>query len=33
VKMACQSRVTPATLAPFEEAPHWGDVTLWVRRL
>jgi hypothetical protein len=33
VKMACQSRVTPAMMAPFEEAPHWGDVTLWVRRL
>jgi hypothetical protein len=33
VKMPCQSRVTPALMAPFEEAPHWGDVSLWVRRL
>jgi hypothetical protein len=32
VEARCQSRVTPQDLASFEEAPHWGDFTLWVRR-
>jgi hypothetical protein len=32
IEMRCQSKVTPQTMAPFEEAPHWGDFTLWVRR-
>jgi len=32
VKTRCQAKATAAMLAPFEEAPHWGDVTLWVRR-
>jgi len=32
VEVRCQSRVTPQDMAPFIEAPHWGDFTLWVRR-
>jgi hypothetical protein len=32
VEGRCQSRVTPQDMAPFMEAPHWGDFTLWVRR-
>ena len=32
VEARCQSRVTPRDMAPFVEAPHWGDFTLWVRR-
>ena len=32
VDARCQSRVTPQDMAPFVEAPHWGDFTLWVRR-
>jgi hypothetical protein len=32
VDARCQSRVTPQDMAPFIEAPHWGDFTLWVRR-
>jgi hypothetical protein len=30
-KAACQTRAT-SLLGPFEQAPSWGDVTLWVRR-
>jgi hypothetical protein len=33
VEMACHSKVSPQMMAPFEEAPRWGGVTLWVRRL
>jgi hypothetical protein len=32
VEAACQSRVTGQDMAPFLEAPHWGGLTLWVRR-
>ncbi len=32
VEANCQSRVTPQDLASFMEAPHWGELTLWVRR-
>jgi hypothetical protein len=32
VEMRCQSKVSPQVMAPFVEAPHWGDLTLWVRR-
>ncbi len=32
VEGRCQSRVSPQDMAPFVEAPHWGDFTLWVRR-
>jgi hypothetical protein len=32
VEARCQARVTPQDMAPFIEAPHWGDFTLWVRR-
>ncbi|HLK93307.1 MAG TPA: hypothetical protein VKZ18_25675 [Polyangia bacterium] len=32
VEANCQGRVTPQDLASFMEAPHWGDLTLWVRR-
>jgi hypothetical protein len=32
VEARCQARVTPQDMAPFVEAPHWGDFTLWVRR-
>jgi hypothetical protein len=32
VDSRCQSRVTPEMMAPFVEAPRWGDITLWVRR-
>lgn len=33
VESRCQSKVTPQMMAPFVEAPHWGELTLWVRRL
>ncbi|HVZ73671.1 MAG TPA: hypothetical protein VHJ20_14930 [Polyangia bacterium] len=29
----CRNRLTPQMLAPFVEAPRWGDYSLWVRRL
>jgi hypothetical protein len=32
VEARCQARVSPQDMAPFIEAPHWGDFTLWVRR-
>lgn len=32
VEARCQGRVTAQDMAPFVEAPHWGDFTLWVRR-
>jgi hypothetical protein len=32
VKNPCRALATPAMLAPFELAPPWGDVQLWVRR-
>jgi len=32
VEARCQSRVSPQDMAPFIEAPHWGEFTLWVRR-
>ena len=32
VEARCQSTVSPQDMAPFIEAPHWGDFTIWVRR-
>jgi len=32
VENRCQPQVSAQDLAPFIEAPRWGDLTLWVRR-
>jgi hypothetical protein len=33
VDSRCPSKVTPEMMAPFVEAPRWGDLAPWVRRL
>jgi hypothetical protein len=33
VESNCQSKLKPEVMAPFIEAPHWGELTPWVRRL
>jgi hypothetical protein len=33
IEKQCQSKATPQAMNPFEQAPAWGELTLWVRHL